>query len=1004
MYTQYFGLSEPLFGIAQNPEKLYLGAENRIAYRQLVNDLKAAKKAVVLCGPAGSGKTTIVRKAVKDLPFSTQLIEIQSNEFKLNELIRYIENKFAIAVNPTASLIQRVANLKQALRKKQVEHAVILIEQAHRIESDLINGVQLFTQSDTDRSADIQFVFVGTPESAPRLKQIALRNFESHELGICDIKPLNREEVPDYIRYYLDQAGCNDRSLFNDTAIERVKQFSGGVPRLINLLCNGGMLAAYLEDKDSVDAAMIDEASTHCLYPDIENQQSEPGHKRIELQSKSGHSVEKVSIVQGWPFDNGIIESSRPNDGLNAVAAQSTSVDSRGESQDLALPGQISSRSLELPKRFDESKNLTSDPGSTAVPKNIWDRLSSNGGQACANASLATAESVDRETAVVTTDYADSDDIATEKDGNGSWSLFPEMISKAATHNQSLNRTERSHSKNSAFPTKHTVSIECPDQDKPVQMGGAASVDQIETISSELNDGCEVKMPADVDRIRITDDSVKKRLVEVDAPFRSKGEFSSESIENPESRITPVEPAENIGLINNDSQTPGLMSLSEMIGKASKQSGRVTDESAQRVISNAEINKQESSNGNCHDDDIATESTEMIQDLIQRKGDIEQKRKVTSKIVDSPDSADIVSATSESGSGLQKTNSELPREPSLDIPSLIAIDPSPSSSYGSTAVALIVLAIGLFLTFASLKAPIEIVEVVDESVQRPVVTGDLNMDKDLLAPSLLPFSSVSDEININDPSNRTKSGDSIATEDIDLPKADINTERSSRQARIEKLVKLAEAQISKKQLMTPENDNALATYHEIMQLAPEQRIGQVGVTRIKEIYMQWARAEVSDGNIPHAKFLYGKALTVAPGDVEVLAALNQINTRKVVKHTPVSAKQSLEYSGFISDNERIAELLERANRQMYLRQLVKPVGRNAYDSYSEVLRMDSGNREALEGLQWIKTTFVNWANSAMENRDWGRAEVFFLRALKVAPNDQQLISKFDEFKYRRSHN
>ena len=1006
MYTQYFGLSEPLFGIAQNPEKLYLGAANRIAFRQLVDDLTVAKKAVVLCGPAGSGKTTIVRKAVKDLPFPTQLIEVQSNEFKLNELIRYIESRFAVGGSPSASLIQRISNLKQALRKKQVERVVILIEQAHRIEADLIDGVQLLTQSDTGRSVNIQFVFVGTPESANRLNHIALRNFESHELGLCEIKPLDLEEIPEYLRHYLDQAGCKNESLFNAAAIERVKQLSGGVPRLINLLCNGGMLAAYLEDKDNVDAAMIDEASNHCLYPDIENLQSEPGHKRIELPSKGGHLAEKVSIVQGWPFNNGIADPSPLNDRLNALVTPGTAAEIPGELQDLAESRHISSSSIELPKRLDESKNLPSESGSAAVSENIWDRLSSNGSQVYATDSLATAESVDHETTALTTDYLGSGGKAMEKIAKGSWPLFPEMISKAAKHNQSFDLSEDCSPQNPVFPIKQAVSTECTDEDKLVQKGPMnTGVNVGESISSELNDGYEAKIPKDAEE-GSAEDSNTHRLDKVDAPFGRKTAFSSVRIDNSEPGISPAELTENHGSIIRGSKNPGLMTLSEMIGKASEQSGRITDNSVLRVFSNINFNIQDSDDDKLrdHGHDNESESTEKIKDLIQKYANIEQKPKITSTIFDNQASLDADSTTKASGSGLPKSESEVPREFIPDAPGSVAVAPPPFNSSSSTAVALIVLAIGIFLTIASLKAPIEVVEITDKGARSDVKSGDLGMVHDFLALSPRPFRFVTDENKIVVSPHRTNHGNSVQNDNIDLPKVGKNSPRSSHHAQIEKLVKLAEEQISKKQLMTPENDNALATYHEIMQLAPEQSIGPLGVTRIKEIYMQWARAEVRRGNIPHAKFLYGKALKVVPGDDEVFAAMKELTLRNGTKHSQIRAKQSMEYSGFISPSERIAELLERASRQMYLRHLVKPVGGNAYGTYREVLRLDPGNREALDGLQWIKTTLVNWANSAMANRDWGRAEVFFLRALKVAPNDQQVISKFDEFKLHRARN
>ncbi len=1017
MYTQYFGLSEPLFGIAENPEKLYLGAANKAAYEQLVADLTAAKKVVVLSGPAGCGKTTIVRKAVRDLAFSTELIEVQSNEFKLSELIGYIESKLAIGVDSMASLTQRVANLKDALQKKHIEHAVILIEQAHRIESDLINGVQLLTQSNVNRPANIQFVFVGSSESANRLKQIALRNFESDDLGLCNIKPLEGEEVSRYIRHYVEQAGCKNKSLFDAAAIERVKKFSGGIPRLINLLCNGGLLAAYLEEKDHVDASLIDEASNHCLYPGFEKLESLPGHKRIELPSNGGLAVEKVSIVQGWPFDD-MADDSEPTEAPIEATGDSESANAVGGVSNLQASAQKSEQSFELSTDADDVSNSNALPNSINVSPSVWDRLSSNNGEVTAESSSARSESADLETATTSSsiEEGNADDIGVGENTKKGWSLLPEVIKKATQQSRDSNPTEYLEPRSLEKPVELSIDSEKPVTGKLVETNQTGLVaDRDQSIDSSVLPNSDNANSEIVDRNEpASDKPILEGLNLSPVPVNEKPR--SESI----SSVTDV--TEKMGLGSGGSRQSSPMSLSEMIGKASEQIDKTVHDSIQRVVSNGDVTvselesgpAQRKNNGSVH------ESTEKLQDLIQTHAEINQNPIIhvdTNDELEGPklDESDL-------GTNLSRpTGSEFSIESALDphnSAGLVSDNPLPNS-HGSTVVALIVLAIGLFLTFASFKFPFgvandvnqDVAKVTTEKFQLKVFSGDLTNVQNLFWPSSAPFEDESDEDVTEDvldtspvvnddtkPQDQTKADDSKEVENIVPSNVEESDEQPSSQIPIQSLLSVADEQIAKKQLMTPEHDNALATFHTILEISPGHSDALSGITRIKELYMAWARNEVRHENIEQAKLLYAKALKVSPNDVAVLTALNKLKSKKYSQYKSIAAKTTPQYSGFISHNQRIEKLLDEANRQMYLRQLVNPAGENAFDTYSKVLWLDPGNQEALKGLHWIKKTFVNWAQSAAENRDWGRAEVFFLRALKVAPNDPQLISKFDEFR------
>ena len=355
MYTQYFGLREPLFRISDNPDGLYLTAQNKVACKQLYTGLSEGKKVLVLTGVAGSGKTTLIRRAVGELRKPCTLIDIQSVDLQLGELIDYICRKLSLKVDTTGSISQRISDLKKALPSRRLKHTVVLIDQVREIHSDLVDGMLSLSQHDSDGCLCIQFVVAAASDRRNRVEQLLLRRFDRDDLCLCCIESLNGVEVVSYVTHYLHQAGCKNISLFTDEALERIAQYSGGVPRLINLLCNGGLLATFLEEKKIVDAGMIEEASIHCLYIGPSNFQPVTNETVFELTAEHNSSAEKVSIIPGWPFENQPV-------GLEIE---------RSSPFDFMFPKSNGKQS--------SSAEIVEVEGANSPVESVWGRLSSNG-------------------------------------------------------------------------------------------------------------------------------------------------------------------------------------------------------------------------------------------------------------------------------------------------------------------------------------------------------------------------------------------------------------------------------------------------------------------------------------------------------------------------------------------------------------------------------------------------------------------------------------------------
>ena len=334
---------------------------------------------------------------------------------------------------------------------------------------------------------------------------------------------------------------------------------------------------------------------------------------------------------------------------------------------------------------------------------------------------------------------------------------------------------------------------------------------------------------------------------------------------------------------------------------------------------------------------------------------------------------------------------------------------STSKSLGSISVVLGIIALGMFVTFDLEQRPVE-----------SIPNSGAEVDSRLSGISVAPVDKTSIEPEHSIVGNATPlhSGlTSVETDNsTDRLEADKLSEPVNRQVDIAKIKKhrletefdswlrLAEQQLSKKQLTTPKNDNALASYRAILNLDPAYEKALSGIQKIKQTYLLWARNEIRRGNVQYARMFYQKALDVAPNDAEVLTALEALKSSQRNTAKRVADKSDSDIMERVPGYEQIDQLLDKANRQMYLNQLVVPTGNNALSTYRRVLRLAPRNSEALDGIVEINSIYVNWAKLAMDNHDWDRAEVFYERALQADPNDSTVISMIRELKHRRDQN
>jgi general secretion pathway protein A len=261
VYHEFYGLTEAPFDITPNPRFLFYSAKHREAYNHLLYGIRERKGFVQLTGEVGAGKTTLCRAMLEQLDnhYSTALI--LNPVMNPDQLMKAIAVEFGLPVN-TLDRFEILAVINEFLLQ-QVERGkdtVLIIDEAQDLTDDLLEQVRLLSNLETDDRKLLQIVLMGQPELRDRLNAYKLRQLRQRITVRYHLRPLSRLEVAQYIRHRLEVSGANGRPAFTQPAIWRVHKYSGGIPRLVNALCDKALLSGFVNQTDQINWSMVGRA------------------------------------------------------------------------------------------------------------------------------------------------------------------------------------------------------------------------------------------------------------------------------------------------------------------------------------------------------------------------------------------------------------------------------------------------------------------------------------------------------------------------------------------------------------------------------------------------------------------------------------------------------------------------------------------------------------------------------------------------------------------------
>lgn len=262
MYREFFGLKENPFNVTSDPHFLYLSQKHKAALASLVYGINERKGFIEITGDIGTGKTTLCRALLNELDARTKTAFILNPRLPEAQFIRAVVEDFGLMPQKNTK-IDMIRALNQFLIDQLANNynVVLIIDEAQNLKKSLLEEVRLLSNLETAKDKLFQIVLVGQPELKDKLASPSLAQLKQRIAIRYHIRPLDREDVGNYISHRLTVAGNNGNVIFNDDAIDEVYNYSSGVPRLINILCDRALLLGYVNEIHSLEANIIKRAA-----------------------------------------------------------------------------------------------------------------------------------------------------------------------------------------------------------------------------------------------------------------------------------------------------------------------------------------------------------------------------------------------------------------------------------------------------------------------------------------------------------------------------------------------------------------------------------------------------------------------------------------------------------------------------------------------------------------------------------------------------------------------
>ncbi len=266
MYLDFFGLHEKPFSIAPDPRYLYMTDQHKEALAHLLYGIGDEGGFVLLTGEIGTGKTTVCRSLLNQLPDNVDIAFIVNPRLSANELLESICDEFSIDYSNFSSVKILIDKINQFLLQAYASgrNTILIVDEAQNLADEVLEQLRLLTNLETREKKLLQLILLGQPELNDKLAQQNLIQLAQRITARFHLKPLTAAETESYIKHRLHVAGFRGE-LFSRAALKQVYVKSRGVPRLVNVICDRAMLGAYIHEQTLIEYPLVLEACDEVL-------------------------------------------------------------------------------------------------------------------------------------------------------------------------------------------------------------------------------------------------------------------------------------------------------------------------------------------------------------------------------------------------------------------------------------------------------------------------------------------------------------------------------------------------------------------------------------------------------------------------------------------------------------------------------------------------------------------------------------------------------------------
>ncbi|HYA11390.1 MAG TPA: AAA family ATPase [Thermodesulfovibrionales bacterium] len=264
MYREYFELKEPPFSIAPDPRYLYMSNQHREALAHLVYGINSDGGFILLTGEVGTGKSTVCRCLLEQIPENFNIALVLNPKLTVEELLATICDELCIDYpkgNTSIKVFVDHINAYLLDAHTKGRKTVLVIEEAQNLSIDVLEQVRLLTNLETNQHKLLQIIMLGQPELKDMLSRQELRQLSQRITARYHLGSLSKQEVSAYVKHRLAVAGARGK-LFPPSTIDKLFRLSGGIPRLINLICDRALLGAYVQGRERVDKTTLFKAAS----------------------------------------------------------------------------------------------------------------------------------------------------------------------------------------------------------------------------------------------------------------------------------------------------------------------------------------------------------------------------------------------------------------------------------------------------------------------------------------------------------------------------------------------------------------------------------------------------------------------------------------------------------------------------------------------------------------------------------------------------------------------